>query len=708
MDALLGQMIGRYQVQQLLSVGHWGNVYQGVDVNLDRPVALKVLAAALTGQAEFGTKFTPLARTAVRLSDAGVVRVYDFGQAADQSFVAMELLTGPTLAQLLARLRSTQQWIVPEEARQLVLHIGQTVAAVQEQGAQRRLPVPSKIMFREGTPVTYQALPYQPVSIDLGLLALFTDTGAAPRWLPPALLAYLAPELLLRARGDARSEIYMLGALFYELLLGQPPLQAETVGQAIDAHLQQTSPLPQTLAPDLPVAVADWLQQALAYTPTERFLTLSEQLDKLAALPDLTALAPPAQATAGTVSLASCLPHKATGGPPTPVQPLRVSALPQADRASRATTPVPPAAAADLALPTLTLAPHLQVIAPDGTIQWVELTMPTLTIGRVAENDLILDDPRVSRRHARLEVSGQNWQVVDLQSANGTFLGKQRIPTGQGVAWSEEQPLQIGNYRLRLVREQVGLITASAGSPPPARTAVYLAVLRREIERSQIQTSADGGIGLYLVERSGALEPGTPLAFTLILLNQRAGAETVFLKFTGVPVEWVQPVAPRYDLQAGEQRQVLLTLTAPRSPQTRPARYALHLEINSQRAPEQQAHSEIELTVKPFVRFRAAAQAAVSQVGEVLQIQIENQGNAQQSFALQWADEPPGELDFTPPQANLQIPPGMTGLVELNSTLRKQRWLGGPREHLLQIQVATPNHPAQRLVVKLISHGWLH
>jgi hypothetical protein len=113
------------------------------------------------------------------------------------------------------------------------------------------------------------------------------------------------------------------------------------------------------------------------------------------------------------------------------------------------------------------------------------------------------------------------------------------------------------------------------------------------------------------------------------------------------------------------------------------------------------------LTVKPFVRFRAEVLSAVAEVGAALPIQIENQGNTPQTFALQWADEPPGELIFTPAQADLQILPGISGRVELHTTLRKPRWLGGPREHLLHIQIATPYHPAQRLVVRLISRGRL-
>jgi eukaryotic-like serine/threonine-protein kinase len=303
MDALLGQMIGRYHVQQLLNQSRLGNLYQALDVNLDRPVALRVLSATLTQQPEFANRFAQLARLAVRLDQPGLLRVYDFGQAADHYFVASEWLAGPTLAQLLATVRTTQQWITLAEAQRLVLAVGQAVEAAQRQGAERRLITPDKIMFRWGPPKPGQLADYQPVLVDLGLSTLF-DEAAAPRHLPPRVLAYLAPELLFRPSGDARSAIYMLGALFYELALGQPPLHAETVGQAIDAHLHQAIALPQTLAPDLPVAVADLLQQAMAYAPAERYLTLAALLADLVALPDLaTTTSLPAHAKAGAVAL---------------------------------------------------------------------------------------------------------------------------------------------------------------------------------------------------------------------------------------------------------------------------------------------------------------------------------------------------------------------------------------------------------------------
>ena len=95
-------------------------------------------------------------------------------------------------------------------------------------------------------------------------------------------------------------------------------------------------------------------------------------------------------------------------------------------------------------------------MTPDGTIQTVPMLPQGLSIGRKADNDLVLDDPKVSGQHARIEFDGLHYQVVDLNSINGTFLANTQLLSGVPEVWPPDKALRVGPYWLRLRYSQKG------------------------------------------------------------------------------------------------------------------------------------------------------------------------------------------------------------------------------------------------------------
>lgn len=106
---------------------------------------------------------------------------------------------------------------------------------------------------------------------------------------------------------------------------------------------------------------------------------------------------------------------------------------------------------------------RIQILAPDRTTRVIQIKRPQMTIGRDAENDLPIDDGRVSREHARIDFDGANYKVIDLNSTNGTFLDNQRLLPGVPQTWATGQALRIGDNWLRLLRAGVEPGPAAAG-----------------------------------------------------------------------------------------------------------------------------------------------------------------------------------------------------------------------------------------------------
>ncbi len=715
MDNLIGQVLGRYRIQALLSQGRLGNIYQGIDVNLERPVALKVLHPTVTSQPDFASRFTALARAAVRLEHPGIVPVLDFGMTAEQTYLAMRLLEGPTLARVLHDLRANQQWLALPTALQLVRQVGLALDYLQRQGVTQRQVLPTKIMFKWENPAFSAGdEAQQPILIDLGLSTLLGERSPLQKQVNLQQLAYLPPEAILGKTMDGRGEVYALGALLYELTVGQPPLVVRTVGEAVDAHLNQTIPPPQALHPVLPASVAALIEQALAHEPAQRFATMREMVDGLVALSTSTlpSLVPPG-ATAGAGPLTQQVRQAPVAPTPAPPEAEEPTARLNSEE-QPVSEPMPTLAVTSVYSPLSTPQPidQIQIIAPDSTMRTVEVNQATLTIGRINDNDLVLDDPRISRKHARLEVEDGQWRVVDLHSANGTFIGKARVPPGGVTAWSDDQLLRVGNYRLRLVRGQNAAAVASVSPPtvsarPAQRAAVYIPSLRAEVAPQEIQNSADGiSVGLFIKESEFSVDPGNRLSIPLVVLNQKTGPGLFTLSVTGIPSTWYHFTPARCEIGAKGQAQVVLEIEPPRLPQTRPGRYSLQVTVASQQ-PEQRALGEIQLTVKPYIRFRAEAQPPIVTVGEPMRISIENEGNQLQHFKLMWWEEPAGELNFADESAELQILPGDSDAIEIQADVRKQRWLGGERAHLVKVQISTQQHAVQHLVVKMVSRGRL-
>src|SRR6266699_217073 len=278
-DALVGKLLGHYCIESLIGVGGMGEVYLARDERLGRKAALKLLPESLTMDETQLSRFKNEARSASALNHPNILTVYEIGAEGNRLFIAVEFIEGITLRASLARGR-----INPNAALEIAVQVASALAAAHEAGVVHRDIKPENIMLR---PDGYaKVLDFGIAKLNERLASDLDEVGttAVLQTRPGLVLGtahYMSPEQARSQKVDARSDIWSLGVVLYEMVGGSPPFRGETPSDCIAAILTaEPAPL-SSIAPDVPAKLESILQKALRKNADERYQTIKEMLAEL-------------------------------------------------------------------------------------------------------------------------------------------------------------------------------------------------------------------------------------------------------------------------------------------------------------------------------------------------------------------------------------------------------------------------------------------
>ncbi len=272
-DPLLGRLVdGRYEIAARIARGGMATVYLATDRRLDREVALKImhphLADGVDG-ASFVSRFRREARAAARLTHPGVVAVYDQGLDGDTSYLTMEYVPGTNLRR---ELRSSGT-LTLGRTLDVLAQVLAALAAAHRKGLVHRDVKPENVLIAaDGDRVKVA---------DFGLARAVTEVTSTTTGTILGTVAYLAPEVITTGGCDARTDVYAVGILAYEMLTGSLPYAGETPIQVAFHHVHDDVPAPSRAAAWLPSAVDDLVAAFTARDPARRPADAGEALEML-------------------------------------------------------------------------------------------------------------------------------------------------------------------------------------------------------------------------------------------------------------------------------------------------------------------------------------------------------------------------------------------------------------------------------------------
>jgi eukaryotic-like serine/threonine-protein kinase len=275
---------GRYRVERTLGRGGMAVVFLAYDEELQRRVALKVLAEHLLSDTNFRARFLQESRLASRLAHPNVVRVYDAGETDGRPFIVMEYVSGDTLAD--------RGKIAPEAAVALALQACAGLQHAHDAGLIHRDVKPANLLVREDDVLKIA---------DFGIARAVEQTRLTQQGTVLGTAAYLSPEQTAGEEVTAAADVYSLGAVVYELLTGRPPYAFSSLPELAEKQSAGLITPVRDLEPAVPPAVEAAVMHALARDPSFRPASASELAHELA--PPTELRTEPLLATALTESL---------------------------------------------------------------------------------------------------------------------------------------------------------------------------------------------------------------------------------------------------------------------------------------------------------------------------------------------------------------------------------------------------------------------
>lgn len=276
---------GRYQIEALLGQGGMSAVYKATDPNLKRVVAVKLIHPHLSSDREFVRRFEEEAAAVAQLRHPNIIQVYDFNHDGDTYYIVFEFVPGETLQDRLKRSHAAERPLPLEETIKIAANTAEAIRYAHSRGLIHRDLKPANIMLN----VTGQA-----ILMDFGIVKILGGTQHTATGAVMGTARYMSPEQIKGERIDARTDIYSLGVVLFEMVGGRPPFEADSAMTLMMMHITDPVPDLAQIRPGVPADLVAVINKALAKDPAQRYQTAAELV---AALGDIRPDGPAAGAT---------------------------------------------------------------------------------------------------------------------------------------------------------------------------------------------------------------------------------------------------------------------------------------------------------------------------------------------------------------------------------------------------------------------------
>ena len=645
MSKMIGHIINdRYELQSLLGDGGMGTVYRAQDRNLNRQVAIKLMHPHYARRQEFRNRLIQEAQVAAKLDHSSIVRIFDFGNSPQGLFITMEYVDGGSLRAHLRRLQQEGKFLPLAQSLQIGIHMAAALDYAHRRDIVHRDVKPGNIILkrlaRSDEPGEQ---PFRAVLTDFGLVKLTEGSNMTESGMTLGTPTYMSPEQCEGSSLDGRSDLYSLGVVLYELFTNRLPFAFQSLSDAIAVHQRGMMPEPaKEVRSDLPQIVDVILLKLLAKNADERYATGGD-LEK---------------------ALRSAL--LSLEGAPTQVMVQESDILAKVTEAPEGFS--------------------LIINTPGHPASHVPLTQATVTLGRNADNDIVLPAEGVSRHHARLQATSLGWEVLDLGGINGTFVNDRRLRADDPTPMTPGERLRVGPYELVLQGPEVtpyesDLMATMAG----VGTAV---VLGQTTPPAEIMVPDEDPLEMFLAQNSFTVEPGRRHSINVEIVNRTTQDDRVAIRVQGIPDSWAIVPNEYIPVPAGETIQVAIAVNPPREGATPTGRQRMRIQLRSQRFRDLNIGKSVTLQVIGFVAFEASLSNAQVRLPETVGVTIHNTGNTSADFSVV-VDDPQKALKVQGERGRIPIEGGRTRTIDLELAARQQSWLGGGDMYPFAVEVSS-------------------
>jgi serine/threonine protein kinase len=748
-SGLVGKTIAHFRIDRVLGQGGMGAVYLATDLNLERQVALKVMHPHLSAQEPFQKRFLQEARAAASLDHPGIVRVLSFDHVEGQLILVMEFVIGGSLRDHLNKLAEETRTMELQEGISQIRQIAEALHYAHQQGMTHRDIKPDNILMK---PIP-ESTGFRPLITDFGLAKLAESNLHSMSGQPVGTYAYMSPEQAAAERVDARADIYSLGVMFYEVVIGRLPYQPRSITEAIRMHTREALPKPSEQRPGISVELERAIIKSLAKNPNDRYQTAGEmarELMRLTQQPESKPAAPPVSEK-------------------TPTSVMKESPAP-----APAYRPEPPK-------PSQMGVDRLVIYSNNQATRTLSLDKSAYIIGRDADRDIQLTGTKVSRSHARIERGPDGlYRITDLGSTNGSWLNDVPLVANVPQVIEPGQTIRIGEHYLKI--EQGGGVAPAQGydpdltglqgtppqyappaysprpqpapayappqyapppapsyQPPPSYTPQPSAPSPGAPQYSSVAPSfgsaapqynsaapafgsipgaPPGGpmldnsdtqqIGLTLMQNTVRVEAGSMATLAFEVKNDSRLVDHFVVQIIGLPEEWVMPPGNPLYLMPGNRDTAQVTFRPPRTSKAKAGAHPFEVRVVARAqnlfSPAQQA----TLIIAPFQLYTTElAPQKIKRRGKA-EVTITNRGNAPEAYTI-YARDREQQISYEMAATAVTLEPGQTEYVGIRMAPKKPIFFGTAESYMFEAGVspAEDSETVQRLSGELVNQPYI-